>query len=343
MNTKVSGFTALMICALSVGIKMVSGNISTESQTQVWALTGLVGLEELLRLEPHGLAVLLQLEVTGLLPARWAHLQQVPPSQQELQVKVALHTWGRSSSSRVTLQHTRGLRLEPAFISAEASPRQETEVRPLQHARFPNTCSCDSARLALTGTADTQDRLLPRIFKLLWMLLWLHASLSCAMEPRGAGTRPRRVHQPSGRTSNVCVCVSERGRAEFQLSKFTFIAVSWLAQDGSNAKEKRKKKRRKRRRRRFETRVRLLPSYAVELKWFSWGNGFWPSVKPQTDSVVQLDGDDDRTQQLILTWIICAGCDTHCSHPDMWRCVTWLKGWNHYSVLQVNYEKTKQL
>lgn len=56
------------------------------------ALTGLVRLEELLRFVPNGLAVVLEFEVTGLLPGRGADLEEVSSLQQELEVMVALHT-----------------------------------------------------------------------------------------------------------------------------------------------------------------------------------------------------------------------------------------------------------
>lgn len=56
------------------------------------ALTGLVCLDQFLRLVPHRLAVLLELEEAGLLPGRGAHLEEVSPFEQELEVLVALHT-----------------------------------------------------------------------------------------------------------------------------------------------------------------------------------------------------------------------------------------------------------
>lgn len=64
-------------------------NRTTNSGT---ALTGLVGLEQLLRLVPHGLAVLLEFEEARLLPGAGANLEQVSPFEQELEVRVTLHT-----------------------------------------------------------------------------------------------------------------------------------------------------------------------------------------------------------------------------------------------------------
>lgn len=66
------------------------------AHTRLWgdgaALTGLVRLDELLGLVPHRLAVILELEVAGLLPGRGADLEEVSTSEQELEVSIALHT-----------------------------------------------------------------------------------------------------------------------------------------------------------------------------------------------------------------------------------------------------------
>lgn len=56
------------------------------------ALTGLVGLEGFLGLAPHGLAVLHESEVAGLLPGRGADLEEVSTLQEELEVRISLHT-----------------------------------------------------------------------------------------------------------------------------------------------------------------------------------------------------------------------------------------------------------
>lgn len=56
------------------------------------ALTFLVRLEGFLRFVPHGLAVLHESVVAGLLPGRGADLEEVSPLQEELQVRIALHT-----------------------------------------------------------------------------------------------------------------------------------------------------------------------------------------------------------------------------------------------------------
>lgn len=54
-------------------------------------LTGLIRLEQLLRFMPDGLAVVLEFKVTRLLPIWRAHLEEVPPFQQEVEVPVTLH------------------------------------------------------------------------------------------------------------------------------------------------------------------------------------------------------------------------------------------------------------
>lgn len=56
------------------------------------ALTGLIRLDQLLRFVPDGLAVLLEFEVTCLLPIWRAHLEEVPAFEQEMEVEVTLHT-----------------------------------------------------------------------------------------------------------------------------------------------------------------------------------------------------------------------------------------------------------
>lgn len=40
---------------------------------------------------PYGLAVLLELVVAGLLPGRGADFEKIPPLQEELEVRIALH------------------------------------------------------------------------------------------------------------------------------------------------------------------------------------------------------------------------------------------------------------
>lgn len=56
------------------------------------ALTGIIFLEGLLGFAPHSLAVLLEPEVTSLLPAWGEDLQEVSPLQEKLEVGITLQT-----------------------------------------------------------------------------------------------------------------------------------------------------------------------------------------------------------------------------------------------------------
>ena len=56
------------------------------------ALTRLAGLEDFLGFAPHGLAVLLELEEARLLPRRGQDLEEIPAFQEELEVRISLHT-----------------------------------------------------------------------------------------------------------------------------------------------------------------------------------------------------------------------------------------------------------
>lgn len=94
INTTTSGSIVLSEGASTSRVvrcapKREEKNRATNSGT---ALTGLVGLEQLLRLVPHGLAVLLEFEEARLLPGAGANLEQVSPFEQELEVRVTLHT-----------------------------------------------------------------------------------------------------------------------------------------------------------------------------------------------------------------------------------------------------------
>lgn len=57
-------------------------------------LTCVFGLQGLFGFKPHGLAVLLHLEVARLFPWAWTNFQKVPAVYQELQVYVTLQTCG---------------------------------------------------------------------------------------------------------------------------------------------------------------------------------------------------------------------------------------------------------
>lgn len=57
------------------------------------ALTGLVPPEGFLGLMPHGLAVLLESEVAGLLPGWGADLEKISSLQEELQIHIPLQAW----------------------------------------------------------------------------------------------------------------------------------------------------------------------------------------------------------------------------------------------------------
>lgn len=67
------------------------------------ALTGIIFLEGLLGFAPHCLAVLLEPEVTSLLPAWGEDLQEVSPLQEKLEVGITLQTWG-SREQKTTLE-----------------------------------------------------------------------------------------------------------------------------------------------------------------------------------------------------------------------------------------------
>lgn len=102
------------------------------------ALTRLVGLDDFLGLVPHGLAVLLQPEEAGLLPGRGAHLQEVSPLQEELEVLVPLQAW------------TTTQRQDPASQTAPGALwcRQHTHTHPHTHwSSLPVAFLCPSSSL----------------------------------------------------------------------------------------------------------------------------------------------------------------------------------------------------
>lgn len=92
------------------------------------ALTGIIFLEGLLGFAPHCLAVLLEPEVTSLLPAWGEDLQEVSPLQEKLEVGITLQTWG-SREQKTTLEKLQ-----------EKCKRSEITSRPsLESHGFANT------------------------------------------------------------------------------------------------------------------------------------------------------------------------------------------------------------
>ncbi len=86
------------------------------------ALTGLVCPEQFLRFAPHGLAVLLEFEVAGLLPVGGADLEEVSAPQEVLEVLVALHTCENPSD------HTVSANILVKPMSAPASSDQQQQL-----------------------------------------------------------------------------------------------------------------------------------------------------------------------------------------------------------------------
>lgn len=121
------------------------------SHTFCWearaALTGIVFLEGLLGFAPHGLAVLLEPEVTRLLPAWGEDLQEVSPLQEKLEVGITLQTWGRREQ-KTTLE-----KLQEKCKRSEIPSRPSLESHKsswlCKHTRTQKILRCDNNVVAV--------------------------------------------------------------------------------------------------------------------------------------------------------------------------------------------------
>lgn len=106
------------------------------------ALTGIIFLEGLLGFAPHCLAVLLEPEVTSLLPAWGEDLQEVSPLQEKLEVGITLQTWG-SREQKTTLE-----KLQEKCKRSEITSRPSLESHKsswlCKHTRTQKVLRCDN-------------------------------------------------------------------------------------------------------------------------------------------------------------------------------------------------------